>query len=1215
MAFRTRFGLILGIAVLLALSGSLTARQQPPQRLRPARPDFDVRTQRGPAIGSPRARAEMRRTAAARNRRGSRLNPHTGTVGVLERPGWTAARGAAAALRSQLTQAIDRLGLDDGDLESLRVLRDYVSRLTGLRHVTFAQSFDGIPVFGGTVTVHIDSAGEIVRVTSTAARGEGRKQNRRLEATDAATIASSDVNPEGAPFLRDVTASLVWFAMDGGLQLAWHVELEPEGLPQFYDVLVDAETGELLLRRNRVLDGNGSGRVVQSTATQALDPRRPDQMPVGTAACPPPLNHVVRDLVVPFRDPATVLGDTGRLSGNNVHVYRRNTQTESALGTFDGSRWLFDFPFNSAGSAETALFFALNFAHDFFYDLGFDEAAGNFQVDNFGRGGLGGDPIKGVARAAGRNNATFLPRSEGTSPVISMFLWDGSNCWSEDVDGDGTFDIDGDFDTDIVLHEFHHGVSHRLNTAFNGAEADAIGEGGSDFFAYSINGDTTLAEYSRPGGLRGVNGKTYNDWTCQSGFFCEPHDNGEIWANVLWDLRQRFRLDLVRGSEAAAINEVHQIYVDGLKLSPPSPTMLDLRDAMMEADAIRNPGTPQVPHFCALWETFAWRGMGLNASDTAANGFNQVIANFAVPPGCNAPPSPPSVILAVTSATATEAGPTSGMFTITRTEVSEAALIVNVKTSGTAVAGSDYVTIPATVTIPPGAASVDVPLLPIDDTNLEGNETAVLTLRSGSGYIIAGTPSGTVTIVSDDVAPDLTVTALTLPMMAGAGLTMTVTDTTRNQGTGPIGASTTSYYLSVNPTLDASDVFVGSRDVPALTPAASDVTSTVLTVPPDTATGTLWLIAKADGPNAFSEPNEVNNTRYSTIRIGPDLVVATLTVPAVAGPGTAINITETTTNTGAGSADASSTRYFLSANLAFDATDVPLGSRAVGALAPGASAAAVTTVTIPTDAGIGTFYVIALADNGNAVPEHNETNNQRLTTVRLGPDLYMALSGSPARAASGATITVTDTTKNNGGGGAAASTTAFYFSSNMTLEPGETRLGSRLVGPLDAGASSSGSTMVVLPAVTAGTYYVLANADDAAGVAETQETNNLRYTSILIGPDLVSSATAPATASVGGTITITDTIRNYGADTAGPSTTRFYLSLNSTLDAADIPIESERSVPAIVVNGANTGSTNVTLPAGLTGKYYLLVVADGLSAVPESNELNNMMPRVITINP
>ena len=306
-----------------------------------------------------------------------------------------------------------------------------------------------------------------------------------------------------------------------------------------------------------------------------------------------------------------------------------------------------------------------------------------------------------------------------------MFLWDGSGCWSEDVDGDGVQDIDGDFDTDIVLHEFHHGVSHRLNPSFSGNEANAIGEGGSDFFAYSINGDTALAEYARPGGLRTINGKTYNDWSCQSGLFCEPHDNGEIWANVLWNIRERFRADLVRGSDAAAINESHQLYIDGLKLSPPSPTMLDLRDAMLEADAIRNPGSPESVNFCALWESFAARGMGVNATDTADNGFNQVGANFAVPPGCTAPPSPPFVTLAVTAATATEAGPTSGTITISREAATDAALVVNFTVAGTATRGVDYVTLPATATIPAGAASVDLPVVPIDDATLEGNETVV----------------------------------------------------------------------------------------------------------------------------------------------------------------------------------------------------------------------------------------------------------------------------------------------------------------------------------------------------------------------------------------------------------------------------------------------------------------------------------------------------------
>ena len=46
-----------------------------------------------------------------------------------------------------------------------------------------------------------------------------------------------------------------------------------------------------------------------------------------------------------------------------------------------------------------------------------------------------------------------------------------------------------------------------------------MGEGGSDFFAYSINNDTTLAEYAYPpNGIRSINGKTYGDFFCLSFF-------------------------------------------------------------------------------------------------------------------------------------------------------------------------------------------------------------------------------------------------------------------------------------------------------------------------------------------------------------------------------------------------------------------------------------------------------------------------------------------------------------------------------------------------------------------------------------------------------------------------------------------------------------------------------------------------------------------------
>ena len=193
-----------------------------------------------------------------------------------------------------------------------------------------------------------------------------------------------------------------------------------------------------------------------------------------------------------------------------------------------------------------------------------------------------------------------------------------------------------------------------------------------------------------------------------AGLFCEVHDNGEIWANALWDVRERFRRDLVRGSEAAAINEAHQLYIDALELSPPAPTMLDMRDAMLLADELRKPGMPESPNFCALWESFAARGMGVNATDTADNGLNQVGASFAVPPGCTAPPAP-------RSSRSRSPRRRHGSRTDERRfhhqprAATDTALVVNFAVSGTAMQGVDYVTLPPIATIPAGAASVTYP--------------------------------------------------------------------------------------------------------------------------------------------------------------------------------------------------------------------------------------------------------------------------------------------------------------------------------------------------------------------------------------------------------------------------------------------------------------------------------------------------------------------------
>jgi subtilase family serine protease len=1233
---RVRIGLVLAV-VAVGLMVQAGARQQRPEGERPARPNFDIRGNRAPAPASGRALAELNRRRAGQEPGAARLNPHTGALRVLDAPGIASLPGASAGeLQALLQQIADRLGLDDDDLASLAVVRDYQSASTGLRHVTFAQTIDALPVFGGLVSLHIAADGTIVRVTSSAARGAGRGRDLAVPAAAAVATAAQDVGgepfapvPLGAGsatsarfargrFPRDITSSLEWFPMDGGVRLAWHVEIEAVAHAQLYDLLVDAASGELLLRRNRVLDAEGSGRAIQSTATQAVDPRRPDEMPTGAAGCPPVLNHELRDLTAPFRDQSTVLFNTGRLSGNNAHVFRGEPGVEGVLGTFDGTRWVFDAPFGSAASAESALFFALNFAHDFFYDLGFDEAAGNFQVNNFGRGGVGGDAIAGVARADGRNNATFQPEPEGTSPIISMFLWDGTGCWSQDVDGDGTVDLDGDYDSDIILHEFHHGVNHRLNTQFTGDEAGAIGEGGGDFFAYSINGNTTLAEYSRAGGIRSINEKTYGDWLCLFGLFCEVHWNGEIWANVLWDVRERFRADLVGGGEPIAINEVHQLYIDGQKLAPPAPTMLDMRDAMLLADSIRNPGSPRSQNFCRLWEPFAARGMGVNATDTADNGNGQVTESFAVPSGCEAPPAAQVVSIAATTATAAEAGLVNGAFTVSRSESSSSALVVSLTVSGTATQGADYAALPVTATIPPDAQSVVVPVVPFDDTTVEANETVILRVVAGGGYTVGSPSSATVTITSDDLAPDFSISTLTVSETGAVGQDITINDTTRNQGSGAGSPSTTSFYLSSNSTLDASDTPLGTRDVPALAPGATNAGSTTVTIPATATAGTLYVIAKADGPGLLTEASELNNTRYDSIRIGPDLVVSGLTVPASSGAGLQIAVANTITNQGAASAGASTTRFYLSTNYALDGSDQMLGTRQVPELASGQASAATTNLTIPPNTLTGLYYVIVVADADSAVAESSDTNNTRYNTTRIGPDLQVTTLTAPDHAGVGSTISVADTTKNAGAGDAGGSRTAFYLSTNTALDASDIPLGaSRVVPALSAGSLNSGSTFVTLSATAGpGRWFVIAKADDLAQVPETQETNNTKYDIVDIGPDLgIYSTSAPTSVVAGTSLTVTDTTRNYGVDLAPPSTNRYYLSLNTAFDGSDILLSGQRDVPAIAYNTNNTGSAVVQIPPGMSGAYYLLIVADGNGAIAEASETNNVKARALTINP
>ncbi len=119
-----------------------------------------------------------------------------------------------------------------------------------------------------------------------------------------------------------------------------------------------------------------------------------------------------------------------------------------------------------------------------------------------------------------------------------------------------------------------------------------------------------------------------------------------------------------------------------------------------------------------------------------------------------------------------------------------------------------------------------------------------------------------------------------------------------------------------------------------------------------------------------------------------------------------------------------------------------------------------------------------------------------------------------------------------------------------------------------------------IPADTAvGLYYVIAKADADGLEAETNEFNNTLGRVVSIGPDLmVSSLTAPTSAGPGTAIAVSDTVKNQGGGASAASTTRFYLSANATLDAADVALTGGRAVPALAAGATSTGTTTADDP-------------------------------------
>ncbi|MGW0506011.1 M36 family metallopeptidase [Micromonospora sp. NPDC003241] len=406
---------------------------------------------------------------------------------------------AAAYLRANPA----RHGVTAADLGDLAVLSSYTSRHTGVTHVNLAQRHEKLEIFGATATVNVARDGSVIFVGDTlVADLTGDATAPDLDAVDAVEAAADALDlptptntrvmsRTGGPAQRTVVsgsgvsaepipAKLGWQPTDSGLRLAWQLVIDDATDAHLWNATVDAESGDLLGADDWTTHEHTDdlAETLHPVSGRTMPARR--SAPLGT---PDPVQdgssyHVYgyptespndgpRSVVT---NPADALAsphgwhDTDGVpgpeftttQGNNVHAYQdqdNNNAPDFGSSPDGGPNLTFNFPLDlnenpqSYRDAATAnLFYWNNIIHDVSYRYGFDEASGNFQANNYGRGGVGGDYVRAeAADGGGSNNANFsTPAVDGVGvPRMQMYLWPGNQFGAQNqvvVDGVGSFD-------------------------------------------------------------------------------------------------------------------------------------------------------------------------------------------------------------------------------------------------------------------------------------------------------------------------------------------------------------------------------------------------------------------------------------------------------------------------------------------------------------------------------------------------------------------------------------------------------------------------------------------------------------------------------------------------------------------------------------------------------------------------------------------------------
>ncbi|MFN7921721.1 MAG: M36 family metallopeptidase [Bryobacteraceae bacterium] len=574
------------------------------------------------------------------------------------------------------TVAAER-NLDAAAVTAAELIKEYRTAHNGVTHLVYRQRFGGLDVTNGEWTVNVDREGRVINAGGLLfpEPARGTVPPAPFSVTRAARAAVASVNPALAERFRpallapsivngasgrsitvqrlaggelgaDIEARPVWFGTASGVVGAWEFYvLDADGV-NAYNVIVDSLNQKILEKESLTRFQAPRGLVFERQSPQP-NPQPGFRVESTPAYVPRTLQSLAGDSVASPR--GWVTGE--ETAGNNVIAGSNALGT--AFGTARTARSAsrdFQFPLelgpgapnpnNFADAASVNLFYWMNRAHDLFYQFGFDEAAGNYQVDNFNKGGAGGDPVVAFAHYgsagpffASLNNAFYSTRrtgEDGSPAMIAMYLGTGADVIT-----------DGSYDAEVMVHEYTHGVSTRLVRRLIGHHGGSMGEAWSDFFSLEF----TVPDGAPPDGVYGpaeylfqvfgpgLRSRPYStDMNVNPVTFAEigkvitvpeVHSDGMVWVEALWEMRANL---IQQFGEREGRRRARLLVIDGMKLSPPSPTMVDARDAILLADRTGFNGASQQQ----IWAAFAKRGLGALAHAQSVNSVH-VATSFDMP--------------------------------------------------------------------------------------------------------------------------------------------------------------------------------------------------------------------------------------------------------------------------------------------------------------------------------------------------------------------------------------------------------------------------------------------------------------------------------------------------------------------------------------------------------------------------------------------------------